>query len=299
MIRSVLVATLVLLSGTLLALPHGKGVFSLELPGQPQPLTVYYYLPDSYAPSTPPVMVFHGMKRNADFYRDSWIDLAEANGFFVLTPLFTEEMFPGTTGYNLGNLFSTEAATTPPAAPERWSYAVPHAVFRHVKDVLQVTSAPGYMAFGHSAGSQFLHRLMALNRDPHLLLAIPSNAGWYTLPDSQVAWPYGYLGTGLSKERLRDMLQIRTVVLLGDADTRTDSSSLRRTPEAMAQGPHRFSRGQFFFHTVTALAKELEVPHLWDLQIVPGVGHDGDLMAPHAARIMRNWMAQDQASPLK
>lgn len=295
MIRSLPVATLCLFTGTLLALPLGKGVFSLDLPGQPQPIQVHYYLPESYVPSTPPVMVFHGMKRNADFYRDSWIEMAEANGFLVLTPLFSEKLFPGTTGYNLGNLFATEEATSPPTDPGRWSYAVPHAVFRHVKEVLQVTSAPGYMAFGHSAGSQFLHRMMALNPDPALLLAIPSNAGWYTLPDTSGPWPYGYKGTGVSTKTLAAMLDIRTVVLLGDADTRTDSNSLRRTPEAMAQGPHRFSRGQFFFHAVTGFAERLKVPHQWQMRFVPDVGHDGDLMAPHAAAIMRDFMDLERA----
>lgn len=290
MIRALVTATLCLIGATLLALPQGKGVFSLKLAGHAKPLEVYYYLPEGYTPTTPPVMVFHGMKRNADFYRDSWIDLAETHGFLVLTPLFSEEMFPGTIGYNLGNLFATEEATSPPTAPESWSYAVPGAVFRHLKDTLQVTTAPGYMAFGHSAGSQFLHRLMALNPSRELLLAIPSNAGWYTLPDTSVPWPYGYKGTGVSTETLAAMLAIRTVVLLGDADTRTDSNSLRRTPEAMAQGPHRFSRGQTFFRTVTALADHLDRPHRWQMQFVPGVGHDGDLMAPSAAAIMRDFI---------
>jgi hypothetical protein len=284
--RLLILISLWLVGPVLHALPTGRGVFEMHSPAHQRNIEIHYYLPENYSPSTPPVMVFHGMKRNADFYRDSWIDLADEFGFLVLTPLFSEELFPGTTGYNLGNLFTSEEPIAPPTPAATWSYAVPQAVFLHARNVLGLTTAAGYMAFGHSAGSQFLHRLMALHPDPHLLLAIPSNAGWYTLPDPNVSWPYGYKGTALPEKNLATMLNIPTVVLLGDEDTRTDSNGLRRTPEAMAQGPHRFSRGQFFFAQVEALAVSLETNHQWRMQFVRGVGHDGDRMAPHAARIM-------------
>ena len=46
---------------------------------------------------------------------------------------------------------------------------------------------------------------------------------------------------------LKAMLQRPLVVLLGTADTDPNHPELRRTPEAMVQGPHRFARGNFFY----------------------------------------------------
>ena len=49
--------------------------------------------------------------------------------------------------------------------------------------------------------------------------------------------------------------------------------NLRRTPEAMAQGLHRFARGHSFYESGKHLAKVLGVPLGWQLATAPGVGH--------------------------
>jgi pimeloyl-ACP methyl ester carboxylesterase len=199
--------------------------------------------------------------------------------------LFSEEAFPGTVGYNLGNLFTSETDRTRLPANAS-SFRVPRLVFDHLCRQEGALRVSGYMVFGHSAGSQFVHRMIALYPDPHLRLAIAANAGWYTFPDTEVEWPYGFAGTGLSEADLPAFLASDLIVLLGDQDINETQRSLRRTPEAMAQGKHRFERGHAFFQAGRDQAARLGVPLRWRLEVVPGVGHDQTGMAPAAAALM-------------
>lgn len=264
------------------------GNFSFEHPQTGQSIRVFFVRSSEYNPKQPPVIVFHGMKRNADVYRDGWIELAEKHRFFVLVPEFTEAHYPGTVGYNLGNVFRSETDLT--RRPESdWSYHLPEIVFEKLKEQ-GTTDAKGYLAFGHSAGSQFLHRKIAFVPDQRLLLGIAANAGWYTLPDTDEMWPYGYAGTGFSSQDLEPYLASKLFLLLGDQDTNPKASSLRRTPEAMRQGNHRLERGHHFFNLAKSIANQRSLPFAWKLQEVPGVGHNGAKMAPAAAQIMADYI---------
>ena len=39
--------------------------------------------------------------------------------------------------------------------------------------------------YGHSAGSQFVHRFLMTRPDAPVERAVAANAGWYTLPDDE------------------------------------------------------------------------------------------------------------------
>jgi hypothetical protein len=267
------------------ALAPGAGVFEFSHPESGQPVTVFYVKARDYNPEHPPILVLHGMNRNPDVYRDAWIDLAAEHRLFVVVPLFSNEEFPDTVGYNLGNVFKSE--TDMRRNPESsWSYGLPEVVFEYLRNESADTSASGYMAFGHSAGSQFLHRKVAFLPDSRMLLAVAANAGWYTFPNMEDKWPYGFRGTGVCRKDLPPFLAANMVVLLGDQDIDPMHSSLRRTPEAMKQGRHRFERGHHFYAAGKALAEEMGVPFNWSIETVPGVAHDNAGMAPAAARCM-------------
>ena len=265
-----------------------RGTFTFTHPENDKRIVVFYVRSESYDPGTPPVLVLHGMSRNPWDYRDAWIDLANQYNFLVVVPYFREKEFPGTVGYNLGNVFQSETHLS--RNPESdWSYRIPEVVFDHLRATGK-TSAPGYAAFGHSAGSQFLHRKIGFAPDSRLLLAVAANAGWYTLPDLEEPWPYGYGGTGLTDEDLPPYLASNLVILLGDGDTDLNDDSLRRAPEAMRQGKHRLERGGYFFRAAEERAQNLGVPFNWRIQEVPGVGHNNAGMAPAAAEIMREYI---------
>jgi hypothetical protein len=276
-------------------LAPGIGHFSFRNPNTFKDIQVFYIKGSTYKKEEPPVVVFHGVFRNPDVYRDSWVKIAEEFGLFVVAPLFSQEHFPGTAGYNLGNICQSENDLTP-KAERNWSYHVPEVVFEFLAaEGTKDTVARGYLAFGHSAGSQFLHRKVALAPDPRLLLAVSSNAGWYTMPTTSSTWPYGWGGleeaAGLVEdEALAAFLSGPLVVQLGSKDIDKKHVNLRRTPEALAQGANRLERGRHFIRQSRRLSHERNLPMNWLTQLVPGVGHESALMAPHAARLMKEFM---------
>ena len=51
---------------------------------------------------------------------------------------------------------------------------------------------------------------------------------------------------------------------------------------AMAQGPNRFARAQFYIDCGRAEAAKFGVPCLWSRVVVPGVAHEGMRMSAFA-----------------
>ena len=74
--------------------------------------------------------------------------------------------------------------------------------------------------------------------------------------------------------------------MLGDRDTDPDHKDLRRTPKAMAQGAHRFARGQNYFREAGIRAGELKSAFAWQLQVVPGAAHQNSKMSRSAAAVL-------------
>lgn len=273
-----------LASCSALAVEPGTGTLTFLHPETNRRVVLFYVKSEDFVAENPPVVVLHGMNRNPWDYRDAWVELAQTYGLFVVVPYFSQVEYPDVVGYNLGNVFMSESDLT--RRPEsKWSYRIPDLVFDHLKQ-LGETTANGYFAFGHSAGSQFLHRKIGFAPDPRMLLAVAANAGWYTLPDLDEPWPYGYGATGLTAPDLPPLLASNLFILLGDKDTDPTDSSLRTAPEAMRQGQHRLERGYHFYQAGQQLADRLRVPFNWQIAEVPGVGHDNAGMAPAAARIM-------------
>lgn len=234
-----------------------------------KPLEVFYYLPEKVDAKTRVLFVLHGMGRNADGYRDAWVPFAKAGNYIVVTPYFSEKDFPGSRTYNNGNVVTREGKMRP---RDQWSFAAIEPLFDHVRK-LTGTRTPTYAAYGHSAGSQFLHRFLMLvpeARFDHMILA---NAGWYTLPDLKTPYPAGLGGMPVEPAHIAAALGKRITVLLGTADIDPNHHQLPRQPEAMAQGPHRMARGQFYFATAKARAAALGVPFGWKIGYVPGVAH--------------------------
>lgn len=226
------------------------------------------------------VFVLHGVGRNGEEYRDNWIDLARRHGLRVYVPEFSRASFPGAEAYNLGS--EPRGEDDPPGA-----YDAIEPLFDHIRETRGV-SAGTYVIFGHSAGAQYVHRFACFVDAPRFDLAIAANAGWYTLPDAEAEWPYGLKGVESSCDAQR-WLERPLVLLLGDADTDPQDRSLRRTPEADAQGPHRFARGQFFHAQAAAVAAHRNWTFNWRIGTVRGVAHDNAAMARAAA----GWIAAE------
>lgn len=250
-------------------LEEGAGRFVVE--HRHKKLPVWYYLPKAATADTPVVIVMHGVNRDADRYRDDWLPHARKHGFILVAPEFSKAAFPGDEGYALGQ----------ESAGAAFTFIEP--VFDAVKAGTGNASERYYL-YGHSAGAQFVHRFVFFNPQARVAKAVAANAGWWTLPSVEVEFPYGLKGARVGTISPEALVQLPLVVLLGTEDTDTKHKHLRRTPEAMAQGEHRFARGQNFFATGKRCAEELKVPFGWKLATAPGVGHQDAEMSAFAVR---------------
>lgn len=245
-------------------------------------LPIYYHIPPNGDIKKMPIQfVMHGVGRNADSYRDSWIEKADEYGFIVIVPKFSKKDFPES-DYQQGRIkgengnFNEKDSLTYVLIDQIFDYFVKHSG----------SKAKTFNIYGHSAGAQFVHRYLMFNDTPRIGKAISANAGWYTFPTDTIDFPYG-LGNSMKQLNLekKEYYAKHLTILLGDGDT-IRTSDLRVTAEADFQGLNRLSRGQYFFNYCREDAKQMEVPFNWRLKFVPGSHHSNSKMAPFAADIL-------------
>lgn len=73
---------------------------------------------------------------------------------------------------------------------QEWLYGVPARVFAALKASGATDQDSAYL-YGHSAGGQFAHRLLATQPTYPFCAVIAANPGWYTLPDMERSFPEG------------------------------------------------------------------------------------------------------------
>lgn len=264
----------------------GAGMFTMpEAAGaNSNDLSVFYYRPAGWTPDKPVIIIQHGFQRNAQEYRDGWIKYAEQYNLLVVCPEFSQEKYPGVRYYNTGNVSDTDDETGILQPKDKWVFPVVQHVINEVK--VRSGATGGFTLFGHSAGAQFVHRYLLFSGEGQVAKIISANAGWYTMPDTNVDFPYGIKNMSLGKEELAKIFAKPVTILLGEKDNKSNSKVLRHTQLADAQGLNRFERGTKFFNEAKARAAELGVPFNWKLITVPGVGHDDVGMAAAAAKLI-------------
>lgn len=259
------------------ALPIGSSDYTFA--NGAEPIRVFAYKPATYRDG-PLIVVFHGVARNAEDYRNFAINLAERSRAIVVTPLFDRERFP-MERYQRGGI----TRDGKPQPREAWTYAV---VPRLVADVLtkEGRSELPYYYLGHSAGGQFLVRLAAfLPEGPKRIIA--ANPGSHLFPTRETEFGYGFGGLPppwSDDESLRRYLAAPLTLYLGTADTDPNAKSLDRSAAALRQGKSRYERGHACFAFARALAAERGWTFGWRLVEAAGIGHDAALMfaAPEA-----------------
>ncbi|MEM7431032.1 MAG: alpha/beta hydrolase [Pseudomonadota bacterium] len=243
-------------------------------------LPVWMFVPDHVDPQVAPILfVMHGAKRDPHRYLREWIEPADRNGLIIIAPEFSRDDFPGSGAYNRGGVLDDNGNRRDEA---EWSFSAIEPLFDQVRTALE-SSRNSYSMYGHSAGSQFVHRFLFFKPQARVDRYIAANAGWYTFPSADIDFPYGLRGSGVTQQTIRNALAKQVIVLLGDADTDPNHSSLRRSPDAMRQGAHRFARGLRFFESAEHIAASQELPFQWSLDVVEGVAHSNGGMASAAA----------------
>ena len=266
---------------------------------------VFYHIPAGNISSMPILFSFHGASRNADDYRDYWIDMANQNGFMVFAPEFSTWNYPGLgDNYLMGNVFDDgdNPEESEFNAPSYWTFSVVETLFDFIRsDISGVQET--YNAWGHSGGAQFLHRFALFIQNSRLGVGVCSNAGWYTVPENEIDFPYGIALPFLpSNQNLFNFLQNSDfeldnnyiqffqkdlVVHLGTNDINPNSSGLRHNSVVdNQQGLNRFVRGQYFYNFSQQQSDNFNMTFNWELHHVDGVGHQAQLMANDALQFI-------------
>src|SRR5271154_3771944 len=201
-----------------------------------RPLVLECYRPAAHTPDKPVVIVQHGQSRNGREYCDAWIPMANETGLLAVAITFPKESWPDAAVYNNGNVHDATGAIRP---REIWSLAIPGRLFGLLREA-GVTTRPQAYLWGHSAGGQFVHRILG-TQPPGIFAAVgAANPGWYTLPTLDQPYPFGLGGIGLTADNLARFLAYPLVIFAGDRDIDSAAENLPNHEEARAQGPHRF-----------------------------------------------------------
>lgn len=290
-----------------------SGPGSFDIPGGPgredSTVGVRYFLPRTFTPSSPILLVIPGAGRNAGDYRDAWIETARRRSVLVAALHYPRADYDYA-AYQMGGVVEELEVLNAPRPgrdglprrgarvddsdiiydinPDResWLFADFDRVFEVLADATG-SNRRRYDLFGHSAGAQVAHRSVLFRPESKVDRIVAANAGLYTLPSLNQPPLTGVAGAGPSRASLAASFRARLTVMLGEEDTERGSGTMKlRTPSIDEQGRTRFARGRYFFEAAREMARSMRVPFHWRLRTVPDVGHDHRRMSAAAGRYL-------------
>ena len=245
-------------------------------------LVLHSARPRDWHAGMPVLIVHHGVGRNGKSYRDYWLKLVDASRVLAISVEFPEASFPEYLWYNFGNLHAKDGTANP---REVWTFGIDERLFVELR-TQGITTRRRYGLFGHSAGGQFVHRMLTFGYREHVAIAVSANAGTYAMPDLSIGWPWGVGETELDPAALRMLLEFPITVMAGIDDTATTGKFFPGGPRSLRQGAHRYERAQNYVRMGHAAAAALDTVCAWQVIDVPGVGHDGRGMSVAAAPVI-------------
>lgn len=289
-------------------LKSGSGYFKINGGGKHQndSMTIFYHKPLNFTRSSKILIVVPGAGRNGDSYRDAWITTSEKHSVLILSPSYPEKEY-NYGDYHLGGVakdldlskgVSFKKGTnqvhidedvidfTIETNKENWIFNDFDRIFELVRNSTN-SNQKKYDMFGHSAGGQILHRFVLFQPHSKADRIRASNAGTYTLPDSETLYPFGIKNVNFPKKQLKKSLNKELVLFLGELDNELETKGrMLRSKTADKQGTSRIDRGQYFYSFSKGFAKKSKMKFKWKLEVVPNVGHNQEKMAQAAAEYL-------------
>lgn len=256
-------------------LPEKKGATTDAIP-------VYYFRPPTWTEDRPVFIAFPGYTRNAKGFAKRLAELAVKYNMLIACPEFSTKKYPGACCYQEGNMTDQDGLGDTIQPRTSWNFDT---VDRLVEAIRNRCHAQGpVLLFGHSAGGQFMHRYSLFSSHPSADAILCANAGWFTMPNRGIPFPYGIQNLDISDRELARAFSRPVIMLMGSRDI-SRNKPFRDTPEADAQGQTRMERCQNYFHQCETKAQELGCPFHWQLRIVDDAAHEGGKMAEGAMKL--------------
>ncbi len=255
----------------------GTGVLNFKdyAPFSAKNIKLYYHIPVSANSQSPILIAIHGAERDGNYTRNIFVNQANSLGFIVIAPEFSDADFPGGDGFNLGNIFVDGDNPSPSTLndEEDWIYSAIDPIFDYMAGAIG-SSQISYDLFGHSAGGQFVHRLIQFKPNSKVNRIIAASSGWYTVPDKAVVFPYGFKDSPAEDWGLASLFEKKLTIIVGEKDDNPDDAGLRHNNLVDAQGDDRLERAQYFYTTSSQIAKDANATYNWNYQSIPNAGHD-------------------------
>lgn len=252
-------------------------------------IEVFYHVPVSYTASSKVVFALHGGSREAEGVRNNMIQKSIEYNFVLIAPKFSSQNFSLGDGYNLGNVYEDgdNPSTSTLNDEEEWSFSIIEPLFDSVVSSLSLIEEK-YNLFGFSAGAQFVHRFIQFKPNARFNKVVAGAAGWYTVPDNNIPFPYGLDNSILTNNNLSNLLSKDLYIQVGALDNDPNSVGLRHNEYADAQGLNRVTRAVHFFQSGQNIAESNNYNLNWSLHIIQGAGHNLIPNADNACDLMFN-----------
>ncbi|MDP0929828.1 alpha/beta hydrolase [Paracoccus onubensis] len=250
----------------------GSTVERISIATQAGPLATFVITPRRMV-SSRPLVVLHGISRNARSLVRHFRAEAEHGGRLIVLPHFTASHWPH---------FQR------PGHPARADQALVELLNRLA---IRFPDCGGRVDLvGHSGGAQLAHRTAMLYPQRIARLSLVA-AGWYCLPDMSMPYPYGLgesnaRGAALWIRRkqtgLAAYLGLKIRVYVGSRDTERDPALRVSSALDDLQGRNRHDRARTYVDAVRAAA--LGHGRVADIALIelPGCGHDFELAITEA-----------------
>jgi pimeloyl-ACP methyl ester carboxylesterase len=270
--KSFLFFLLALSFAGVMAQPLPMGSSSIIHENNGEPLTIFTYKPATYKDG-PILVVFHGVKRNAEDYRNFAITMGERFKAIIVTPMFDTARF-SSSRYQRGGIMKSDKVQP----QEKWTYSMVPGIVDHVRKIEKNNSIPYYL-IGHSAGGQFLVRMAAfLPGEAKRIVAANPGSDLFPTKEQEFGYGFGGLPEALSNnEVLKAYLAAPLTLYLGTDDIRPEHS-FDESPAGMVQGKSRLERGRNCYAFAKALAKKNGWAFNWRKVETPGIDHDAARM---------------------
>jgi len=243
-------------------------------------IDIFYSSPKSINANTKLLFLMHGGSRAAEKYINDWISLSKDRNVVLVAPEFSKKYYP-----EYAFLMMSKENGKSLNDESLYINNSLGLLFDFFKAKLKLSTS-NYRLYGHSGGSQFVHRYLLLSNDTRIEKAAMANAGFYTFLDDEITYPFGTKKMKISDERIKWFYRLKGGVFLGSADNDSNHESLPKMRKARKQGKNRLERGKNFFNDLVKYGVDNNLSFRWRFQIVSNVGHSNIGMSTAASEFL-------------